>query len=142
MLGEFTMFSWKSRAKQQEEQTQYEKWAFPYGEKQRENLVALLKELYPREDMAMVLVPFLTCKELYDTALKNNRSRTGAVDVLINDYKKYKRIIKKTEMTTYLAVVLADSDLEENAVYPSADEIRESVKELDKQKRDEKKTKK
>ena len=137
MLGEFTLLSWKSGAKQKEEQEQYEKWAFPYGETQKENLLALLKELYPKASVPMLLVPFLTCKELYDGALKTHRSRANAVDVLINDLKKYKRLIKKKEMTTYLALVLADSDLDENAVvYPGADEIRESIKELDKLKRD------
>jgi len=138
MLGEYNIFSWKSRAKQEEEQTQYEKWAFPYGEMQKENLLALLGEIYPGESVPMLLVPFLTCKELYDTALKNNRSRVSALDVLINDYKKYKRIVKKKDMTTYLAVVLADCDLGEDSVYPSADEIRASAQELEKMRKPEK----
>ena len=139
MLGEINILSWKSRAKQQEEQAQYEKWAFPYGEPQRENLLALLKELYPGESDPMVLVPFLTCKELYESALKTHGSRVNAVDALINDVKKYKRLIRKKDMTTYLAVVLADCDIDESAVYPGADEIKESIKELDKLKRDDKK---
>ena len=130
-LGDYQMFSWKSRAAQEKEQQDYEAWAFPLGEKQREALQALLFELYPKESVPTTLIPFLTCKELYEGLLKKTGSRDAAVDTMINKQKKYKQIIKKKTMSTYLAVVLADAEIDESCSYPSAEAILERVIELE-----------
>jgi len=129
-LGEYQIFAWKSKATQQREQEEYEKWAFPYGEKQRENLQTLLLSVYPKESVPTTLIPFLTCKELYEDLLKKS-SRDETVDTLINKQKKYKRIIKKQDMTTYIALVQADAGIDESCEYPSADDIRERAQQLE-----------
>jgi hypothetical protein len=131
-LGEYTIFSWKNKATQEREQTEYAKWAFPYGETQRENLQALLLSVYPKETVPTTLIPFLTCKELYEGILKKSASRDEALDILINKQKKYKRIIRKNDMTMYLALVLADAETDERCEYPTADEIRASAQALEK----------
>jgi len=131
-LGDFQLFSWKSREAQQREQEEYAKWAFPYGEIQRENLEKLLLSVYPRESIQSALVSFLTCKELFEGLLKNAASREEAADLLINNTKRYKQIIRKTEMHVYTALVLADADIDENCRYPSADEILAHAAELGK----------
>ncbi|MDR3277192.1 MAG: hypothetical protein LBT12_00310 [Oscillospiraceae bacterium] len=136
-LGEWQIFSWKSRSKQKEEETAYEKWAFPYGQPQREKLTKLLLEVFPRENVATTLIPFLTCRELYEDICKNAPSDV-AVDKLLNDMKKYKRIIKKKDMPTYLTLVLANARLDEAVAYPTADEIRASAATLEKLRRDDK----
>ena len=130
-LGEYTLFTWKSKATQEKEQEEYAKWAFPYGEKQRDKLQALLLSVYPKESIPTTLIPFLTCKELYEGIMKKSTSRDEALDVMINKQKKYKRIIRKKDMTTYIALVLADADIDEQCEYPSADEIRARAHELD-----------
>ena len=135
-LGEYSIFSWKSKSTQEKEQAEYEKWAFPYGEKQRENLQALLLSVYPKESVPTTLIPFLTCKELYESVLKNSGNRDEALDILINKQKKYKRIISKKAMTTYIALVLADADIDEGCEYPDADYIRQRAVELDALRRD------
>lgn len=135
-LGEFQMFTWKSKATQENEQIEYEKWAFPYGQKQRDNLQALLLEVYPKGNVATTLVPFLTCKELYEGVLRKTGGRDLAVDTLLNTQKKYKRLITKKEMSTYLAIVLADASIDESCRYPTADEIRAHTKELEKMRRE------
>ena len=129
-LGEYQIFAWKSKATQQREQEEYEKWAFPYGEKQRENLQTLLLSVYPKESVPTTLIPFLTCKELYEDLLKKS-SRDETVDTLINKQKKYKRIIKKQDMTTYIALVQADAGIDESCEYPSADDIRGRAQQLE-----------
>jgi len=135
-LGEWGMFSWKSKATQEREQEDYALWAFPHGEKQRENLEKLLLEVYPRETVPTTLIPFLTCKELYEGVLKKTGSREEAIETLINNVKKYKQIIKKKNMTTYIAFVLADAGIDESCEYPTADEIRASAQELEKLRKD------
>ena len=130
-LGNFSsLFTWKSKAAQEKEQEEYAGWAFPYGDKQREKLQVLLLALYPKESIPTTLIPFLTCKELYEGILKKVSSCNEAVDTMINEQKKYKSIIKKKDMATYVALVLADAEIDERCEYPSADEIRARAQEL------------
>ena len=135
-LGEYQIFTWKSRAAQDKEQEDYEKWAFPFGESQRENLRVLLRAVYPKVSLPAVLIPFLTCKELYESILKKTGSCDATLDTLINKQKKYKRIIGKKHMTTYIALVQADARIDERCEYPSAAEICASARELDKLRKD------
>ena len=134
-LGEYQLFTWKSKATQQKEQEDYQAWAFPYGEKQQEALQKLLFDIFPKETKPTTLIPFLTCKELYESVLKNSDTLEAAIDTMINRLKKYKQIIKKKHMTTFLALVLADAVIDENCVYPEAEAIIARVKELDALKR-------
>jgi len=135
-LGEYALFTWKSKATQEREQEEYAKWAFPHGEKQREKLQALLLAVYPKETIPTTLIPFLTCKELYEGVLKKSESRDAALDTIINKQKKYKRIILKKDMTTYIALVMADAEIDDQCEYPGADEIRARALELDKLRKD------
>lgn len=130
------MFTWKSKSTQQKEQETYERWAFPYGQKQRDALQKLLLDVYPKESIPTTLIPFLTCKELYEGILIKAGSRDEAVDLMINKQKKYKQIIKKKTMSTYLALVLADADIDDRCEYPPADEIKARANELDGIRRD------
>jgi len=131
-LGDFHLFSWKSKATQKKEQEEFEIWAFPHGKKQRDNLEALMREVRPKEQVAFILMGYLTCKELYERYLKRAESAEVAIEYMINSEKFYKNIIKKNEMSTYMALVLADAEIDENCIYPSADEIREKIRELEK----------
>ena len=131
-LGEFSMFQWKSKETRDREQREYAEWAFPHGPQQRIKLEALLRELRPRERLEFMMMGFLTTKELYQRYLKDLGSREAALDYLINDEKKYKQLLSKKDMTTFLAVVLADAEVDESCAYPSIDEIRVSIAELDK----------
>ena len=123
-LGDNPIFSWKSKATAAKEQVEYEAWAFPYGQKQRDNLQKLLLAVFPKETVPTTLIPFLTCRELYEHIIEaRGCSSDEAVDVLINTTKKYKRIISEKNMTTYIALVLADAGIDENAEYPPAEDI-------------------
>jgi len=130
-LGEINWFSFKSKATQQKEQEDYARWAFPYGQKQRDNLEALLREIFPGETVPSMLIPFLTCKELYQGVLQKTGSVDSAIDAMINIQKKYKQILKKRSMTTYLALVLADAVIDERCEYPTLEEIKNWAAELD-----------
>ncbi|NMA25071.1 MAG: hypothetical protein GX936_05320 [Clostridiales bacterium] len=124
-LGDFNFFIWKSKAQIQKEQEEYEKWAFPYGQPQREKLVKLMLEIFPKENEATVLIPFLTCKELFCNLAKTPDLVDAAINKLLTDIKKYKRIIRKQDMPTYVALVVADSKVDERLEYPTAQEIKD-----------------
>jgi hypothetical protein len=128
-LGEFQFYIRKSRAKEREEDAAYASWAFPRGEDQREHVQSLLLELFPNESVPTTLIPFLTCKELFDQSVKAFGFDHTAHH-LVCDVVKYKRIIRKEDMPTYVALVLADHAAEKSHVYPTADAIRAKAAEL------------
>jgi len=125
------LFSWKSRATRERDAQEFEAWALPHGQKQRENLEALLRTLNPKEKISMSVYLFLTCKELYADAVKRTGSREAATDYILNKGKINRRLISPKEITTFLACVLADAEIDERCEYPSADEVRAHIAELD-----------
>jgi hypothetical protein len=124
-LGDINILSWKSKAQQQQEQADYEKWAFPFGLEQRQKLVKLMLEVFPKESEPTVLIPFLTCKELYCKIAKTPDLADYAIEKLLTEVKKYKRIIRKQEMPFYVALVVADQKIDDKLEYPSAQQIKE-----------------
>jgi len=130
-LGDFHLFSWKSKATREKEQAEYEQWAFPYGSKQRDKLETLIKELCPKEPTAFVMMGYLTCKELYERILQSTGSVEEAQEILINREKKYKNVIRKHEMARCIALVQANAQIDENCEYPSAEEMRTRIAKLE-----------
>lgn len=130
-LGDYAIFSWKSKKKQKNEAIEYEKWAFPYGSAQREKLQALLLEVFPKETVATTLIPFLTAKELFEGFCKSPDLEDYAIDRMLNGLKKYKRIIRKNDMPLYVALVLADSRIDSDLCYPTANDVRAKATQLE-----------
>jgi hypothetical protein len=130
-LGEFKLFQWKNKKQQEKEQQEYAQWAFPYGELQRANLTQLMRELKPKDAPEMLLVSFLTCKELYEDMLAGTQSSEDAVRNLLRSAGGYSQLIRKADTLMYIAVVLADAGIDEACVYPSADDIRSQIRELE-----------
>ena len=128
------LFKWQSAADVKREQAAYEKWAFPHGEKQRDNLKSLLKDIF-KKDEGFILFTYLTCKEFYERAMEDSTSRDMAIDKLVNGRKESRLTIikqlKQHEWLTYIALVLADENVDESCEYPTADMIIEKAQELD-----------
>ena len=137
-LGEFKMFQWKSKAQREKEEKEYAAWAFPHGEKQKENLSALIRELKPKASIPLCMASFLTCKELFGNTLEVSESREETVEKMLNVIGNYNQLIKNDEMPMYLALVVADADLDEECEYPSAEEMRTRIQELADLKKDKK----
>jgi len=130
-LGEFRLFQMKSKEQREKEKNEYAVWAFPYGDLQRENLTDLMQGLDPKKPIQIFLVSYLTCKELYERTLEKSESREDATDKMLNEVKSYSQLISAKEMSLYLALVLADADVNEDCTYPSVNEIRERIQELE-----------
>jgi len=129
-LGEFKLFQFKSKKQREKEEKEYAAWAFPYGDNQKEKLGDLIKELIPKASIPICLASYLTCKELFDTAIEDTETREEAINRMINNVGSYGQLIKKNEMPTYLALVLVDAEIDEKCEYPPIDEIRAKVQEL------------
>jgi len=130
-LGEWKMFQFKSKKQRDKEAKEYAVWAFPYGDIQRERLTALTRQLVPKGPVEIHLASFLTCKELYEDTLENCESKEDAADKMINVIGSYGQLISIREMPFYLALVLADAEIDENCEYPTADEMRDRIKKLE-----------
>jgi len=130
-LGEIKLFQFKSKKQQEKEDKQYAEWAFPYGDLQRDNLTALVKELNPKASTQITLASFLTCKELYEDVLENSESPSNAAEKMLKVVKNYSQLIKTKEMPFYLALVLADKKIDENCIYPPKEEIEKQINELE-----------
>ena len=129
-LGEFKLFQFKSKKQREKEEKEYAAWAFPYGDIQKEKLGDLIKELIPKASIPICLASYLTCKELFDTAIEDTETREEAINRMINNLGSYGQLIKRNEMPTYLALVLVDAEVDEKCEYPPIDEIRAKVQEL------------
>ena len=130
-LGEFKLFQWKNNKQIEREAKEYAQWAFPFGEIQKEKLGALFSELKPKEMSSILLVSFLTCKELFGSAKEETETQDDAVKSFFKLAKNHSSLVKKKDVTMYLAVVLADLEIDEECSYPSADKIRERIQELE-----------
>ena len=129
-LGEWKMFQFKSKKQREKEAAEYAKWAFPYGDLQRERLTNLMRELMPKGAVEIHMASYLTCKELYENTLEDCESPEDATNKMINIIRSYGQLISANDMPVYLAIVLADADVDENCEYPSVDEVRERVQKL------------
>lgn len=126
-LGDINFLSWKSKSQQEQDIIDYEKWAFPYGEEQKNALTKLMHEVFPKENKSATLISFLTCKELFLKICKTPSLCDYSVGKMI-EMKKYKRLIRKKEMSRFVAIVVADYRVDENLEYPTAAEINDMAK--------------
>ena len=122
--GVSSWFTWKDKATREREEREYAAWAFPYGQDQRDNLEALLTGVFPSARKPMPLVQFLTCREMYEGALEKTGSCDAAINEMIVARGRYKHIIGKKELPALIAVVLANSEIDERCIYPSVDEVK------------------
>ena len=129
-LGEFKLFQMKSKKQRDKEAREYAAWAFPYGDTQRDKLSALICELLPKPSGSIGLASFLTCKELYERTLEDSESPEEAIDKMVNVIRNYSQLIRNEEMPIYLALVLADAELDEKCEYPTVDEMRSRIQGL------------
>ena len=138
MGGIADWFSFKSAKQRERERKQFAKWAFPYGDAQRDKVFELVKELLPKEDPKAAAAVFLMGREAYrgsfkddaeDLAGRTEKDKLAALDSILRTqlFGRYKKFIPY-----YKALVLADSRVDETLNYPSVEELRRMAEALDK----------
>ena len=136
-MGSITdWFMFKSPKQRAREEKKFAKWAFPYGDAQREKIAALLRELMPKEDPKVAMAVFLLGRQAYrgschddpeDLEERSESQKMAALDRQLESqlFGRYKRFLPY-----YKAMVLADLDVDETLNYPSAEELRRRAEEL------------
>ena len=118
-----TFLGFKSQAEIKKQQDEYNIWAFPYGQQQRTAIEARLKELLPKESPQFLMFGYLTCREFYEKYME--QSDTGEFDIVkfSEMLRKRRNVINRKHVHVYIALVLADKNINENCEYPPANEI-------------------
>ena len=129
-------FTFKTAKQRAREERNYARWAFPYGEAQKEKITQVIRELMPKEDPRAALSVFLMGREAVrgsfkddpeDLAERTEKNKMAALDQtlqmqLFGRYKKY--------IPYYKVLVLADAKVDESLNYPSVEELRRRAEEL------------
>lgn len=136
-MGSFAdMFTFKSKKQRERDAKNFNRWAFPYGEPQRQKLTEIIKQLLPKEDPKAALAVYLMGREAYrgsfkddaeDLAQRTEERRIRALDYLLKEqlFGRYKKFIPY-----YKVLVLADAQVDETLNYPSVEELRRRAEEL------------
>lgn len=126
MAGFFgSMFDMRSKEEKQRDFEAYSKKIFPYGDPHREKVSEILSALYPKTDIKYL--------RMYYILLKDETTGENAVDFETATKKlKKKSMVKVTpELNADIhALLLVDSNIDENLSYPSIEELRASAKNL------------
>ena len=129
-------FTFKTAKQRAREEKQFARWAFPYGDAQKEKILQIIKELLPKEDPKAALSVFLMGREAYrgsfrddpeDLAERTKENQMKALDQILTNqlFGRYKKFIPY-----YKALILADLDVDETLNYPSVEELRRRAEEL------------
>ena len=130
------MFTFKTRKQRERDAKKFDRWAFPYGDPQRQKLIGILKELLPKEDPKAALAVYLMGREAYkgsfkddaeDLAERTEERKLRALDYILKEqlFGRYKKFIPY-----YKVLVLADAHVDETLNYPSVEELRRRAEEL------------
>ncbi len=127
----------KSPQQRAKEAKRYDKWAFPYGIKQKEKIEELLRELLPEEKGKMAMLVYLQGKQGYTggNAAEGKPPRDCSPEKRIY-YAQWAmettlRGKLRKRMPRYLALIIADQKVDETMQYPTVEELRQQAAELE-----------
>lgn len=130
------MFAFKTPKQRERDAKKFDRWAFPYGEPQRQKVVALLKELLPKEEPKAALAVYLMGREAYRGSFKDDAEdlaeRTEERKLRALDYQLKEQLFGRYRkfFPYYKVLVLADAQVDETLNYPSVEELRRRAEEL------------
>ena len=129
-------FTFKSAKQRAREEKQFARWAFPYGEAQKEKVLELIRQLLPKEDPKAAMAVFLMGREALrvsfkddpeDLAERTEQNKMNALDATLATqlFGRYKKFIPY-----YKALILADLEVDETLNYPSVEELRRRAEKM------------
>lgn len=129
-------FTFKSAKQRAREEKQFARWAFPYGEAQKEKILELIRQLLPKEDPKAALAVFLIGREALigsfkddpeDLAERTEQNKMAALDRTLENqlFGRYRKFIPY-----YKALILADQYVDETLNYPSVEELSRQAEKM------------
>ena len=135
-MGILELFQYKSPEQRAEESRRYDVWAFPYGEAQKKLVAQRLSQLLPEEKPQTAMAVYLIGREGYLGSCLRNKQDDNRTEQqrLLDAQKKLKKQLPgglRKMLPRYLAVILADVQVDETLSYPEAEELRRRAVELE-----------
>ena len=126
----------KSREQEEREFQAFSENSFPYGQPQRDKVEELLSQLFPKEKKQFTMMLFLLGKQYYHGyGLRNEQDYQGytqeeRLNIAAKSLNRQLTGKHRKSLTTYLALIAADAQVDENLLYPNAQEIQEQARAL------------
>lgn len=126
----------KSREQEEREFQAFSENSFPYGQPQRDKVEELLSQLFPKEKKQFTMMLFLLGKQYYHGyGLRNEQDYQGLtqeerLNIAAKSLNRQLTGKHRKSLTTYLALIAADAQVDENLLYPTAQEIQEQARAL------------
>jgi hypothetical protein len=125
MAGMFgDLFSFKSKEEKARSYDAFSNRVFPYGDEQRDKILEILTELFPKEKARYVLMHYILVKD----------GMTGEDSL---DFEEASKKVKHSPIKATAeiqagirALVNADFNINEKLEYPSLEELRTAAKEI------------
>ena len=130
------LFVFKTAKQRERDAKKFDRWAFPYGEPQREKLKEIIKQLLPKEDPKAAMAVYLMGRQAYRGSFKDDAEdlaeRTEAQKIKALDYQLSTQLFGRYKkfFPYYKVLVLADAQVDETLNYPSVEELRRRAEEL------------
>lgn len=126
----------KSREQEEREFQAFSENSFPYGQPQRDKVEEILSQLFPKEKKQFTMMLFLLGKQYYHGyGLRNEQDYQGytqeeRLNIAAKSLNRQLTGKHRKSLTTYLALIAADAQVDENLLYPTAQEIQEQARAL------------
>lgn len=130
------LFVFKTAKQRERDAKKFDRWAFPYGEPQREKLKEIIKQLLPKEDPKAAMAVYLMGRQAYRGSFKDDAEdlaeRTEAQKIKALDYQLSTQLFGRYKkfFPYYKVLVLADAQVDETLNYPSVEELRRRAEEI------------
>ncbi len=129
----------KSKQQRKEEARKYDLWAFPYGPEQKKAVIRLLQALLPEEKPKLALMIYLAGKQGYvgGDPIKDRDPKACSFEkklfyarcAMENMLRgKYQKLLPR-----YMALIIADQQVDETLNYPTVEALRQAAQELEPQ---------
>lgn len=130
-MGFLDCFTYKSTKRRKYDSNQYIKWAFPYGDDQKERIESLLKEL-TNEKPQIALSTYLIGKEaaIGDWQDASEGIKKMSLHLAVKPIKRVLQTKNEDDVSIYLALIEADFHIDESLNYPSVETIEKRAKEI------------
>lgn len=131
------LFIIKTPQQREADSRRYDRWAFPFGEKQKDCIANLLQQLLPDENTRSAMAVYLIGREGYlghyqaDPKDLEDRSETQKIQEAYHKLKKQLPGPHRKKLSRYMSLILADAQVDDRLIYPSLDELQQTAAQLD-----------
>lgn len=125
----FPWFRFKSRRQEQKEAAEYAAWAFPHGGDQQKAVRQLLSQLFPKEPTSVAMVNYLTGREAFSNRYGDYDDDYNPLHVTLLALR-HCSTVPRWDIPLYMALIAADSRVDESLNYPDVEELRAAAQDL------------